>query len=208
MTTEMTTSPLPGPGAAPAGAERRSLERVRARLAEQAEHLDLLDVAYRVVDSPLGPLLLAATPAGLVRVAFAAEGHDVVLAQLASATSPRVLAEPRRLEEAARQLDEYFERRRRHFDLPLDLRLARGFRLTVLQRLRQVGYGRTVSYAQLAALAERPRAVRAAGTACATNPIPLVIPCHRVVRSDGSVGRYGGGEGAKVMLLALERNEA
>ena len=201
----MAVAALPEPGVAPTEGERRALERMRASLARSAEDLDLLDVAYRVVDAPVGPLLLASTPAGLVRVAFAGEGHDRVLDVLATQISPRLLAAPQRLEAAARQLGEYFEGRRREFTLPLDMRLARGFRLTVLQRLQEVGYGRTVSYAELAALAERPRAVRAAGTACATNPLPLVVPCHRVVRSDGSTGRYGGGEDAKVMLLALER---
>lgn len=200
-----TVEALPEPGVAPTEGERHGLERMRASLAQAAEDLDLLDIAYRIVDSPVGPLLLAGTTVGLVRVAFAGEDHDHVLDVLSTQISPRLLAAPQRLEAAARQLDEYFEGRRRTFTLPLDMRLARGFRLTVLQRLQDVGYGRTVSYAELAALAERPRAVRAAGTACATNPLPLVVPCHRVVRSDGSTGRYGGGEDAKVMLLALER---
>lgn len=188
-----------GPGADPATAAA-----LRARLADQAERAGLLDVAYRTVDSPVGPLLLAATPEGLVRVAFAGEGHDAVLARLAERVSPRVLHAPHRLDDVARQLDQYFAGTRRAFELPVDLRLARGFRRTVLDHLRAVGYGATVSYAALAALAGSPAAVRAVGTACATNPVPVVVPCHRVVRSDGQTGHYLGGAGAKRVLLALE----
>lgn len=180
-------------------------ERLHARLVADAERTGLLDVAYRVVDAPVGPLLLAGTEVGLVRVAFAGEDHDVVLTELADRISPRVLRAPGRLDDAARQLAEYFAGRRRAFDLALDWRLSAGFRLTVLQHLAaDVGYGRTASYAALAQLAGSPRAVRAVGTACATNPIPVVVPCHRVVRTDGSPGRYRGGPEAKRELLALE----
>ncbi|WP_418190852.1 methylated-DNA--[protein]-cysteine S-methyltransferase [Amycolatopsis albispora] len=178
--------------------------RLRARLAGAAERDGVLDVAYRTVDSPVGELLLAATDAGLVRVAFARQDHDAVLANLAEVVSPRVLRAPGRLDEAARQLGEYFEGRRRSFDLPLDFRLSRGFRLAVLQHLAEIGYGRTESYAEVATAAGSPRAVRAVGTACATNPLPLVVPCHRVVRSDGSFGGYAGGPEAKHHLLSLE----
>ncbi len=163
----------------------------------RAERDGLLDVAYRTVDSPLGPLLLAATTAGLVRVAFEGEGHDAVLAALAGAVSPRVLPPRRRLDATARQLDEYFAGRRRAFDVPVDLRLAHGFRRDVLVHLRDIPYGTTESYAIVARAAGSPNAVRAAGTACATNPVPLVVPCHRVVRSDGSIGQYRGGVEAK-----------
>ena len=173
-------------------------------LAERAERHGLLDVAYRMVDSPLGELLLAATPQGLVRLAFEGEGHGAVLARLASEISPRVLAAPRRLDDIARQLDEYFHRRRSAFDLPVDLRLAHGFRRDVLSHLQDIRYGATESYASVAAAAGRPTAVRAAGAACANNPIPLVVPCHRVVRSDGSIGQYRGGPEAKRMLLSME----
>ncbi len=182
-----------------------AVERLRVRLAGRAQEHDLLDVAYRTLDTPLGPLLLAATPAGLVRVAYAREDHDTVLASLADQVSPRVLRAPARLEAAARQLGDYFDHRLDRFDLVLDLRLTRGFRRTVLEHLPQVRYGRTVSYAELAAEVGNPRAVRAVGTACATNPLPLVIPCHRVVRTDGTPGGYIGGPEAKRLLLDLER---
>jgi methylated-DNA-[protein]-cysteine S-methyltransferase len=181
-----------------------TLDRLRARLAATADDQALLDVAYRTLDSPLGSLLLAATDRGLVRVAFAGEGHDAVLQELADRVSPRVLRAPRRLDAAARELDEYFGHARSAFDLPLDLRLATGFRREVLEQLRGVAYGTTTSYAGLAARTHSPRAVRAVGTACATNPIPLVIPCHRVIRSDGTIGSYRGGAAAKQTLLALE----
>ncbi|ETT27758.1 methylated-DNA--protein-cysteine methyltransferase [Rhodococcus aetherivorans] len=180
------------------------LTRLHARLILDAEAADLLDVAYRIVDTPVGPLLLAATPAGLVRVAYAAEDHEAVLARLAADISPRILAAPARLDDAARQLDEYFRGARTAFDLPLDLRLARGFRREVITHLPGIGYGRTASYAEVAAVAGSPRAVRAVGTACARNPLPVVLPCHRVVRSDGDLGRYVGGVDAKRALLRLE----
>jgi methylated-DNA-[protein]-cysteine S-methyltransferase len=180
------------------------LGRLGARLAAEAQAEGLLDVAYRTVDSPVGRLLLAATDLGLVRVAYASEDHDTVLQALADRISPRILAAPARLDAAARQLEEYFAGRRHTFDLPLDWRLAAGFRAAVLHRLPDIGYGRTASYATVAALAGRPRAVRAVGTACAINPLPVVIPCHRVVRSDGSLGGYLGGVEAKRTLLTLE----
>ena len=180
------------------------IERLHERLASAAGDAGLLDVAYRTVDSPVGPLLLAATDAGLVRVAYAREDHERVLAELAARISPRVLRAPARLDAAARELDDYFAGRRRAFDLPLDLRLARGFRRSVLTHLPEIGYGSTASYATLAAAAGSPRAVRAVGTACATNPLPVVVPCHRVVRSDGALGQYIGGTEAKHALLVLE----
>ena len=180
------------------------LVRLHADLARRAEREGILDVAYRTVDSPLGALLLAATTEGLVRVAFADEGHDAVLAALATAVSPRVLQAPARLDVVARQLEEYFAGRRRTFDVPVDLQLATGFRRLVLQHLREIPFGVTESYAVVARAAGSPNAVRAAGSACATNPVPVVVPCHRVVRSDGSIGRYRGGVAAKQTLLALE----
>ena len=180
------------------------LDRLTARLALAADDAGLLDVAWRTLDTPVGSLLLAATDRGLVRVAYAAEDHDTVLRQLAARVSPRVLRAPARLDPAARQLEEYFGGRRTDFDLPLDLRLSAGFRRTVLTHLRDIGYGTTASYAALAATSGSPRAVRAVGTACATNPLPVVVPCHRVVRSDGGVGNYVGGVSAKRTLLDLE----
>jgi len=180
------------------------LDALRRRLAIAAEDEGLLDVAYRSIDSPLGPLLLAATSVGLVRVAFASEDHDVVLSTLATAISPRVLRSERRTDGVARQLDEYFAGRRRAFDVPVDLRLVHGFRRDVIASLPAIAYGTTQSYADVAAAAGNPRAVRAVGSACAHNPVPVVVPCHRVVRSDGSIGQYLGGVDAKVALLSLE----
>jgi len=190
------TLPTPAPA---------TLARLRDGLAERAAAEGLLDVAYRTVDSPVGTLLLAATPLGLTRVAYEREGHDAVLSRLAEQVSPRVLHAPARLDGAARELDEYFAGRRRVFDLPLDMRLAHGFRRTVLTHLRDIAYGSTESYAVVAAAAGSPTAVRAVGTACANNPLPVVVPCHRVVRSDGSSGQYLGGPEVKRQLLSLER---
>jgi methylated-DNA-[protein]-cysteine S-methyltransferase len=181
------------------------LMALHARLAAAAERDGVLDVAYRTIDSPVGTLLLAATDQGLVRVAYESENHDAVLQTLAERISPRVLAAADRMDLAARELDEYFAGRRRSFDLPLDWRLATGFRRTVLGTLAtDIGYGHTASYSAVAALAGNPKAVRAAASACATNPLPVVVPCHRVVRSDGSLGGYLGGVAAKQALLTLE----
>ena len=181
-----------------------TLSRLRGRLGQAAEAEGLLDVAYTTVDSPVGPLLLAATPKGLVRVAYHVEDHDRVLSLLSQRLSPRVLRAPGRLDAAARELDEYFGGRRRVFDLPLDLSLSSGFRQLVQRHLPEIGYGQTRTYGQVAALVGNPKAVRAVGTACAHNPLPVVVPCHRVVRSDGSTGQYVGGSEAKSALLELE----
>ncbi|CAN5323097.1 methylated-DNA--[protein]-cysteine S-methyltransferase [soil metagenome] len=178
--------------------------RLHDRLAAAAAEAGLLDVAYRTIDTPIGALLLAATDAGLVRVAFAVEGHDRVLEQLAVSVSPRVLRAAGRLDPAAVELEEYFAGRRTSFDLPLDLRLSSGFRRLVLGELIRIGYGSTASYAAIAVAAGSPRAVRAVGNACATNPLPIVVPCHRVLRSDGSIGQYLAGPEVKRTLLDLE----
>lgn len=174
------------------------------RLEQEADRSSLLDVAYRTVDTPVGTLLLAATPVGLVRVAYDSEDHTAVLAALATSVSPRILAAPSRLDAVARQLDEYFAKRRTAFQVPVDLRLTVGFRRNVIEQLRAIDYGHRRSYAQVAAAIGNPRAVRAVGTACAHNPLPVVIPCHRVVRADGSTGQYVGGAAAKSALLELE----
>ncbi|WP_407445330.1 methylated-DNA--[protein]-cysteine S-methyltransferase [Rhodococcus sp. (in: high G+C Gram-positive bacteria)] len=174
------------------------------KLVVDAEAAGLLDVAYRVVDTPVGPLLLASTTVGLVKVAFVAEGEGAVLDELARQIGPRILDAPARLDDAVRQLDEYFGGTRTAFDLPLDFRLATGFRREVISRLADIEYGRTASYADVAASAGSPRAVRAVGTACARNPLPVVLPCHRVVRTDGGLGQYAGGVEAKQILLRLE----
>ncbi len=178
--------------------------RLHSRLVAAAEREDVLDVVYRVIDSPVGDLLLAATGGGLVRVAFDREGHDEVLRKLAETVSPRILNVPRRLDDVCHQFEEYFAGRRTKFDVPLDFRLSKGFRRDVLGHLSEITYGHTESYAQVAAATGSPKAVRAVGTACATNPLPVVVPCHRVVRSDGSSGGYVGGPEAKHTLLTLE----
>jgi len=178
--------------------------RLHARLVTAATEAGILDVAYHTIDTPVGPLLLAATDKGLVRVAYAREDHDRVVDQLASCVSPRVLHAPARLDRSAREIEEYFAGRRSLFNLPLDFHLAHGFRRTVLSHVAEIGYGRTASYATIAAATGRPKAVRAVGTACAINPLPIVVPCHRVVRSDGTIGQYVGGAAAKRALLALE----
>jgi methylated-DNA-[protein]-cysteine S-methyltransferase len=180
------------------------LTELRAQLATAAEREGILDVAYRIVDSPVGPLLVAATERGVVRVAYASEDHDGVLQTLSERISPRVLNAPARLDSVARELDEYFDRRRQSFEVPLDWRLSTGFRSTVLHHLPEIGYGHTASYAAVAQLAGNPKAFRAVGTACATNPLPVIVPCHRVVRADGAMGGYLGGVDAKRTLLTLE----
>ncbi|MBP3042206.1 methylated-DNA--[protein]-cysteine S-methyltransferase [Arthrobacter jiangjiafuii] len=192
------------PACGPDAAEAAALSRLHRRLTASAAETGLLDVAYTVIDTPVGELLLAATPAGLVRVSFACEDHDAVLAILAQRISPRILKAPERLQDAARQVAEYFDGARQSFDLPLDLRLTAGFRRSVVEHLPDIGYGSTATYAAVAALAGSPGAVRAVGTACALNPLPVVVPCHRVVRSDGTPGGYRGGPAAKRLLLNLE----
>lgn len=184
--------------------ETAALAALHARLADGAEAAGLLDVAYTVVDSPVGGLVLAATGTGLVRVAFECEGVDTVLQDLSTRISPRLLEAPDRLAAAAAQLREYFEGTRRSFDLALDLRLTTGYRRTVVEALQGIAYGRTATYAGVAALTGNPGAVRAVGTACGRNPLPLVIPCHRVLRSDGTTGGYRGGPAVKKTLLDLE----
>ena len=185
--------------------EPGTLQQLRDKLVSDAATAGTLDVAYRTVDTAVGKLLVAATDAGLVRVAFACEGLDEVLTKLAERISPRILQTPRRLEDVVRQLDEYFAGRRETFDLALDHRLSSGFRMNVHQYLPQIHFGQTMTYKQVAQRVGSPNAVRAVGTACATNPLPVVVPCHRVLRSDGSLGGYVGGFEAKAALLDLER---
>jgi methylated-DNA-[protein]-cysteine S-methyltransferase len=191
-----------------AGDDAQTLDRLHERLVASATSTGLLDISYRRLDTPVGELLLAATARGLVRVAYARENHDEVLRELAERVSPRILLAPARLDRAARQIEHYFAGGRTTFDLPLDLQLASGFRRRVLDGLRELAYGDTVSYAAVARAVGSPKAVRAVGTACATNPLPVVVPCHRVVRSDGAPGDYRGGADAKRALLELERARA
>jgi len=180
------------------------LEALHRRLEDLANARGALEVAYTTVDSPVGRLLLAATDIGLVRVAFEGEGLDRVLETLAARVSPRILQSPGRLTAVARQLDEYFAGKRTAFDVPLDYRLSSGFRQLVQQYLPRIGYGHTQSYREVAELVGNPKAVRAVGSACATNPLPVVVPCHRVLRTDGTLGGYIGGLEAKSTLLTLE----
>jgi methylated-DNA-[protein]-cysteine S-methyltransferase len=180
-------------------------ERIRAALAERADAEGLLDVAFERHDTPLGPLVVAATGEGLVRVGLPAEGEDAVLDDIARRVSPRVLRAPRAtVAQARHQLDEYFEGDRRAFDVALDWRLTQGFRREVLRATAQIPYGETASYRDVATRAGSPAAVRAAGTALATNPLPIVVPCHRVLRSGGALGSYLGGAEMKARLLELE----
>ncbi|WOQ16065.1 methylated-DNA--[protein]-cysteine S-methyltransferase [Raineyella sp. W15-4] len=187
------------------GAELSALE---AHLAREAAARGLLDVAYRTVDTPVGPLLLASTERGLVRVAFELEDFTSVLETLAARISPRILEAPRRLDPVAHELDEYFAGRRHVFDVAVDLALSSGFRQTVQRYLPHIRYGHTLSYRQVAEQVGNPNASRAVGSACATNPLPVVVPCHRVVRTDGQLGGYLGGVAVKATLLTLERSRA
>jgi methylated-DNA-[protein]-cysteine S-methyltransferase len=174
------------------------------RLAERASEEGLLDVAYTTTDSPFGTLLLARTPKGLVRVGLPNQDADELLIDLATRVSPRLLEAPPAFDEVRRELDLYFEGRLTEFDLPLDWQLSRDFRRRVLRAIARIPYGQTRSYTQMATSAGNERAVRAAGTACGSNPIPVVVPCHRVLRSGGALGGYGGGLPMKESLLRLE----
>jgi len=165
----------------------------------------LLDVAYATVDSPLGPLVVAATPRGLVRLAYTGSRDEgEVVEDLAGKLSPRILEAPERLDDVRRELDEYFEGRRADFDVPIDWSLTRGFTGKVLRQTARIGYGKTSTYAEVAGRAGSPRAVRAAGNALGSNPIPVVVPCHRVLRTGGALGGYTGGVERKEFLLRLE----
>jgi methylated-DNA-[protein]-cysteine S-methyltransferase len=174
-------------------------------LSERAEAEGLLDVAYTSVDSPLGPLVVAATPKGLVRVSYSEfRGEDEVLEELARRVSPRVLEAPARLDPVRRELDEYFEGHRQGFDVPIDWSYLAGFTREVLRATARIGFGEVSTYAGVAAEAGSPRAVRAAGNALGANPMPVVVPCHRVLRTGGTLGGYTGGVERKEFLLRLE----
>jgi methylated-DNA-[protein]-cysteine S-methyltransferase len=193
------------------------LERALRRAAEEpaaplpqlelpASAAGLLDVAYATLDSPVGRLLLASTRRGLVRIAYLDDGDDdAVLADLATRISPRVLAAPRRLDEPRRELDEYFAGLRRRFEIGLDWRLTEGFSRRVLRATARIPYGAVSSYKRVATEAGSPRAHRAAGNALGSNPLPIIVPCHRVLHSDGGLGGYTGGVGRKRVLLGVER---
>jgi len=184
------------------------LQLRQRQLADQAATHGLLDVVYRTLETPIGDVLLAATRAGLARVAFAVQDHDRVLAELSQHVGPRILRAPRQLDDVAHQIDQYFAGHRRRFQVPLDLQLVHGFRREVVERINEIPYGRTSTYAAVAVAAGSPRAVRAVGSACAANPVPIVVPCHRVLRSNGALGGYAGGVDTKRALLALEQAQA
>ena len=174
------------------------------RLAERAAREELLDVSYTTIDSPFGPLLAAGTERGLVRLAFPEESEDSVLERLAARISPRIMRAPARFDEVARELDEYFVGRRRAFETDLDWSLIGPFGKRVLGVTAAIPYGSVLSYIEVATEAGSPRGSRAAGNALGSNPIPIVIPCHRVLRTGGALGGYGGGLERKRWLLELE----
>ena len=176
------------------------------RLAVRAQEEGLVDVAYAQVDSPLGPLTVAATERGLVQLAYPDQPLDQVLGRLAEAVSPRVLEAPARLDPIRRELEEYFAGRRRRFETPIDWALTAGFFRRVLQATARIGYGQVRTYAEVAERAGNVKAVRAAGNGLGSNPIPVVVPCHRVVRTGGGLGGYTGGLERKRFLLGLERS--
>jgi methylated-DNA-[protein]-cysteine S-methyltransferase len=187
----------PGPaGSGAAAAARRLGERVAAE--------GLADVSYMPVDSPFGTLLAAATRRGLVQLAFPEENVDTALERLARRVSPRIVLAAAPLDPVRRELEEYFSGRRRQFDLPLDWTLVGRFARKVLRVTSEIPYGGVLSYGEVAADAGSPRGSRAAGNALGSNPIPIVIPCHRVLRSGGALGGYGGGLERKRWLLELE----
>lgn len=181
-----------------------AMARLHEGLAERAAQQGLLDIAYTSLDTPLGTLTISATTRGIVRIAFDNEDLDNVLNELAAKVSPRILNAPARLDTARKELDEYFTGRRETFDLPLDWALSSGFRRQVLAATARIPFGGTSTYGQVATEAGSPQAFRAAGTALATNPIPIIVPCHRVLPASGAVGGYRGGPGRKEQLLRLE----
>lgn len=197
MTLETTLQSGPA-GLDVADAVRRATARAAAEGAA--------DIAYAELDSPLGPLVAATTDAGLVRLAYAEwfGGRDAVLEQLASRVSPRIVEARARFDVLDRELDEYFRGARRSFDVPVDLRLTSGFTTKILEAIRAIPFGRTSNYKGVAAAAGNERAVRAAGNACGANPVPIVIPCHRVLKTGGGLGGYTGGVEKKEVLLRLE----
>jgi methylated-DNA-[protein]-cysteine S-methyltransferase len=191
-------------GSAPAAGEDEAAAAA-TRLAEHADEAGVLDVAFATLDSPLGEMLVATTRKGLVRVGLPQESFERELEGLAERISPRVLELPRRTDEVRRELEEYFAGRRREFDLPLDWRLVHGdFARRLLRGLPRVPYGETISYAEAARRGGNPRAHRAAGNALGANPLPIVVPCHRVIRTGGALGGYGGGPEMKRYLLHHE----
>lgn len=180
------------------------LDALRARLAQHAAAEGLLDVAYSVADSPLGPLTVMVTPRGLLRLSYPGEGIDEQLREVADRVSPRILPAPERTDDVRRQLDAYFAGERTAFDLAIDWRLVRGFAGNVLRATARIPFGSVSSYREVASAAGSPHAYRAAGNALGSNPIPIVVPCHRVLHAGGGLGGYTGGIERKRYLLELE----
>lgn len=199
------TRALAGVGGDPlaAAAAARAAERVAAR----ADREGLIDIALARIDSPLGPLVALATERGLLMLSYADESLDERLERVAARVSPRILEAPARLDPARRELDEYFSRARRGFDIPIDWSLITGYARAVLEATNAIPYGGAMSYADVSAAAGNPRGARATGNALGSNPIPIVIPCHRVLRSGGALGGYTGGLERKRFLLELERRD-
>ena len=173
-------------------------------LVDRAGREGLVDVAYAPVDSPIGTLLVATTPKGLVRISFHSEAEDLVLEELARRVSPRIVRAPGKVAPVARELDEYFAGRRKGFDVPLDWRLVGPYARKVLRATARIPFGQVSTYREVARKAGNPAASRAAGNALGSNPIPVVVPCHRVLRTGGGLGGYGGGLEVKELLLRLE----
>jgi methylated-DNA-[protein]-cysteine S-methyltransferase len=183
-------------------------QAVSDRFLARAEAKGLIDVAMTTMDSPIGTLLLMCTPKGLVRIAYEDENRDDIFGEVAERLSPRILEAPRRLDPVRRELDRYFSGRLRDFDLPIDWTLTGQFARRVLRRTARIPYGSVASYGDVAVEVGTPRGARAVGNALGSNPIPVVVPCHRVVRTGGSIGGYGGGLPRKRWLLALEAEPA
>jgi len=181
-----------------------NLADLRGAIAQRAADEGLLDVAYGTYDSPLGPLTLVVTPRGLVRLSYAGEEIGAQMEELADRVSPRILEAPERTDGVRRQLDEYFDGDRRAFEVPIDWRLVRGFAGGVLRATARIPFGSVSSYREIAANAGSPNAYRAAGNALGSNPVPIVVPCHRVLHAGGGLGGYTGGLDRKRFLLRLE----
>jgi methylated-DNA-[protein]-cysteine S-methyltransferase len=194
---------------------KRELKEIVAGFGDRSEELakaveaaarsrGLIDVAYSKVDSPFGPLLVAVTRHGVVDIEYPNHDFDEALQRLATKVSPRVLESARGTDRVRRELEEYFERRRHKFTIPVDLSLVHGFTRKILEETARIPFGSVSTYREVATRAGSPLAVRAAGNALGSNPIPIVVPCHRVVRTGGSLGGYTGGIERKVELLRLE----
>lgn len=180
------------------------VERLKSRIASEIQNPASVAITHRYVDTPIGRLLAIANPFGIVRIAFDNENQQDILAVYESSNTGKIVDDSKYLDVFAKQLEEYFNHERGCFSVPVDLHLPLGFRGEAIERLREITYGRTLSYGDYADRLGHPHASRAVGSACASNPVPLILPCHRVVRSDGTVGEYIGGSETKKFLLDFE----